>query len=195
MPATPTAPTAATAPTPQPGLLLRGSVQRDLLRLGIAPCAVLALVLTTGFTHSRLRDLDAVFDAEGQAIARQVAALSDLSLYAGDLPALQSVAHAALRSGQATRVEISNSAGIYVTAGPAPGATQRSFSAPVRLREASQSAAFAPPGSTVADERPIGVVQAFRDAEPLSRARTSALLTSAGLALLVLMAAWLAVRH
>ncbi|RYF83245.1 MAG: response regulator [Comamonadaceae bacterium] len=186
----------ATAASAAPAAVLsRGSVHRDLLRLGILPCALLALVLTGWFTHGRLQALDAVFDAEGQAIARQVAALSDLSLYAGDVPALQNVANAALRSGQATRVEISNSAGIYVTAGPAPGVAQRSFSAPVQVREASQATAFAPPGSTVADERPIGMVQAFRDAASLSRARTTALFTSAGLALLALMAAWLAVRH
>ncbi|MDA7418745.1 ATP-binding protein [Xenophilus arseniciresistens] len=175
--------------------LLRGSLQRDLRRLGILPCLLLALLLTGWFTHSRLRTLDAVFEAEGLALARQVAALSDLSLYAGDLPALQNLAQAALRTGQATRVEISNSAGIYVSAGPLPGLTQRGFSAPVTLREASQATAFAPPGSAVADLRPIGMVQAFRDTRALSQARTMALLTSAGLALLALVAAWLAVRH
>lgn len=175
--------------------LLRGSLQRDLRRLGILPCLLLALLLTGWFTHSHLRTLDAVFEAEGLALARQVAAMSDLSLYAGDLPALQNLAQAALRTGQATRLEISNSAGIYVSAGPAPGLTQRSFSAPVMLREASQATAFAPPGSSTADLRPIGVVQAFRDTRALSRARTLALLTNAGLALLALVVAWLAVRH
>lgn len=196
----PAAPAAdpAPAPTPPPtasAIRLRGRLQRDLLRLGVLPCALLALLLTGWFTHARLSALDAVFEAEGLSIVRQVAALSDLSLYAGDVPALQNVALAALHTGQATRVEISNSAGIYVTAGPTPGLTQRSFSAPVLLREASQAAAFAPPGSTVAGERPIGLVQAFRDTGPLSRARASALATSTGLALLALAAACLAVRH
>ena len=178
-----------------PPLRLRGRLQRDLLRLGVLPCVLLALLLTGWFTHARLSALDAVFEAEGLALARQVAALSDLSLYAGDVPALQNVAQAALRTGQATRVEISNSAGVYVMAGPPPGVNQRSFSAPVLLREASQAAAFAPPGSTVAGERPIGLVQAFRDTQPLSRARGNALTTSAGLTLLALLIAWLAVRH
>ncbi|WP_225782357.1 hybrid sensor histidine kinase/response regulator [Xenophilus sp. Marseille-Q4582] len=181
------------APPPAP-LRLRGGLQRDLLRLGVLPCALLALLLTGWFTHARLDALDSLFEAEGLAIARQVAALSDLSLYAGDVPALQSVAQAALRTGQVTRVEISNSAGVYVSAGPAAGVQQRSFSAPVLLREASQ-AAFAPPGSALAGERPIGLVQTFRDTQPLSRARATTWLTSAGLALLALLVAWLAARH
>ena len=192
----PVAPAATASPdAQQPALRLHGTLQRDLLRLGVLPCVLLALVLTGWFTHARLRALDAMFEAEGQAIARQVAALSDLSLYAGDVPALQNVAQAALRGGQATRVEISNSAGIYVAAGPAPGLTQHSFSAPVLLREASQAEAFAPPGRTVAGERPIGMVQAFRDTDALARARAGTLAASAGFVLLALLAAGLAVRH
>ncbi|MFP5472089.1 MAG: hybrid sensor histidine kinase/response regulator, partial [Gammaproteobacteria bacterium] len=97
-------------------LVVRGSLQRDLVRLGLLPCAVVALLLTGWLTHSRLAMLDDVFAAEGRAIARQVAAMSDLSLYAGDVAALQSVAQAALRGGQASRVEISNGAGIHVVA-------------------------------------------------------------------------------
>ena len=69
-------------------LVMSGSLQRDLLRLGVVPCAAAALALTAWFTHSRLNTLEDAFNAEGQAIARQVAALSDLSLYAGDLSAL-----------------------------------------------------------------------------------------------------------
>jgi hypothetical protein len=68
-------------------LVMRGNLQRDLFRLGVVPCAAVALALTGWFTHSRLQTLEAAFDAEGQAVARQVAAMSDLSLYAGDLPA------------------------------------------------------------------------------------------------------------
>ncbi|MDI3382259.1 hybrid sensor histidine kinase/response regulator [Xenophilus aerolatus] len=183
-------------PQPQP-LLVRGSLQRDLVRLGVLPCAALALALTAWFTHSRLSTLEAMFTAEGQAIARQVAAMSDLSLFAGDLPALQNVANAALRSGQATRVEISNSAGIFVAAGanPATGGALRTFSAPVTLREASRAAAFAPAGTTAAGDAPIGLVQAFRDTTAYTQERTRSLMAGIGLALLALLAAWVAVRH
>jgi two-component system, sensor histidine kinase len=189
----------ASLPDIAPPLQVRGSLRRDLLRLGIGPCAVLAVALTAWFTHGRLATLDAAFDAEGQAVARQVAAMSDLSLYAGDLPALQNVANAALRGGQVARLEISNSAGVYVTAGPpaaaaGAGTALRVFTAPVTLREASRASAFAPPGST-AGATPIGLVQAFRDSTAHARERTRSLMAGIGIALIALLAAWAAVRH
>jgi signal transduction histidine kinase len=178
-------------------LVVGGSLQRDLLRLGVVPCAAVAIALTAWFTHSRLDTLEAAFHAEGQAVARQVAAMSDLSLYAGDLPALQNVANAALRGGQVTRVEISNSAGVFVTAGPktAPLAQLRMFTAPVTLREASRASAFAPEGSTAAGETPIGLVQAFRDTTAHARERTRSLMAGIGIATIALLAAWAWVRH
>jgi signal transduction histidine kinase len=178
-------------------LVVGGSLQRDLFRLGVVPCAAVAVALTAWFTHSRLDTLEAAFHAEGQAVARQVAAMSDLSLYAGDLPALQNVANAALRGGQVTRVEISNSAGVFVTAGPktAPLAQLRMFTAPVTLREASRASAFAPEGSTAAGETPIGLVQAFRDTTAHARERTRSLMAGIGIAAIALLAAWAWVRH
>ena len=194
------------APTEGPGsagtagvhtLVVRGNLQRDLFRLGVVPCAAVALALTGWFTHNRLQTLEAAFDAEGQAVARQVAAMSDLSLYAGDLPALQNVANAALRGGQVTRVEISNSAGVYVTAGPktASLAQLRMFTSPVTLREASRASAFAPAGSTAAGDTPIGLVQTFRDTTAYTRERSRSLFAGIGIALVALLAAWASVRH
>jgi len=184
-------------PSSAPALLVRGNLQRDLFRLGVVPCAAVALALTGWFTHHRLQTLEAAFDAEGQAVARQVAAMSDLSLYAGDLPALQNVANAALRGGQVMRVEISNSAGVYVTAGPkaTPLAQLRMFTSPVTLREASRASAFAPAGSTAAGEKPIGLVQTFRDTTAYARERSRSLLAGIGIALVALLAAWASVRH
>jgi signal transduction histidine kinase len=178
-------------------LVLRGNLQRDLFRLGVVPCAAVALALTGWFTHNRLQTLEAAFDAEGQAVARQVAAMSDLSLYAGDLPALQNVANAALRGGQVARVEISNSAGVYVSAGPktASLAQLRMFTSPVTLREASRASAFAPAGSTAAGETPIGLVQTFRDTTAYTRERSRSLFAGVGIALVALLAAWASVRH
>ncbi|RYZ12477.1 MAG: hybrid sensor histidine kinase/response regulator, partial [Comamonadaceae bacterium] len=125
---------------------LDGSLQRDLLRLGVLPCASVALALTGWFTHGRLATLEAAFDAEGRAVAAQAAAMSDLSLYAGDLLALQNVANAALRGGQVTGIEISDNAGVSVRAGsPSTGAPRgRMFLAPVTLRDASRASAFSP---------------------------------------------------
>jgi len=187
-----------TQPTPSAHtLVVRGNLQRDLFRLGVVPCAAVALALTGWFTHNRLQTLEAAFDAEGQAVARQVAAMSDLSLYAGDVPALQNVANAALRGGQVTRVEISNSAGVYVTAGPktASLAQLRMFTSPVTLREASRASAFAPAGSTAAGDTPIGLVQTFRDTTAYTRERGRSLIAGIGIALVALIAAWASVRH
>ncbi|MNK70473.1 Autoinducer 2 sensor kinase/phosphatase LuxQ [compost metagenome] len=192
--------TEAPSPPPPPAatsLVVRGNLQRDLFRLGVVPCAAVALALTGWFTHNRLQTLEAAFDAEGQAVAKQVAAMSDLSLYAGDLPALQNVASAALRGGQVTRVEISNSAGVYVTAGPKNEslAQLRMFSAPVTLREASRASAFAPAGSTAAGDTPIGLVQTFRDTTAYTHERSRSLIAGIGIALVALLAAWASVRH
>ncbi|MFM9926188.1 ATP-binding protein [Variovorax sp. H27-G14] len=178
-------------------LVVRGNLQHDLFRLGVVPCAAVALALTGWFTHSRLQTLEAAFDAEGQAVARQVAAMSDLSLYAGDLPALQNVANAALRGGQVARVEISNSAGVYVAAGPKTTslAQLRMFTSPVTLREASRASAFAPAGSTAGGDTPIGLVQTFRDTTAYSRERSRSLFAGVGIALVALLAAWASVRH
>lgn len=187
---------AGAAPVDAPPIAVRGSLQRDLLRLGILPCAVVAIALTGWFTRSRLDALATAFDAEGEAVARQVAAMSDLSLYAGDLPALQNVANAALRGGQATRIEIGNGAGVHVVAGPepAPHRRWRTFAAPITLREASRASAFAPAGST-AGEAPIGRVQTFRDTTAYTRERIRSLLAGVAVGLLAMLAAWFAVQR
>ena len=159
-------------------------VTRDLMRLGIGPCAAAALALTAWFTHSQLGTLEAAFNAEGQAAARQVAAMSAWSLDAGDLSALQHVAASALRSGQVARVEIGNNAGVDVTAtaaspASAPGASVRVFTAPVMLGEAA----------------PIGLVKVLRDTGPHTRERTRSLMTGIGIALTAVLAAWVAARQ
>lgn len=189
-------PDAPPAPEGRP-LVVGGNLHRDLFRLGVVPCAAVALALTGWFTNSRLDALEAAFDAEGQAVASQVAAMSDLSLYAGDLPALQNVANAALRGGQVTRVEISNGAGIYVTAGPKTAALAqlRMFTAPVTLRAASRAGSFAAAGSTAVGETSIGLVQTFRDTTSYSHERTRSLMAGIGIAMIALLIAWAWVRH
>ena len=197
-----TAPASEVRPSDPPAvenrdLQVEGSLQRDLFRLGVVPCAAVALALTGWFTNSRLVTLEAAFDTEGQSVAKQVAAMSDLSLYAGDVPALQNVANAALRGGQATRVEISNGAGIFVTAGPkpAPLGQLRTFTAPINLREASPTSAFAPAGATAAGDAPIGLVQTFRDTTAYAHERTRSLMAGIGIAMIALLLAWAWVRH
>ncbi|HEX3139897.1 MAG TPA: HAMP domain-containing sensor histidine kinase, partial [Rhizobacter sp.] len=184
----------AASPT---ALVVSGNLQRDLLRLGVVPCAAAALALTVWFTHSRIDTLESAFNAEGQAIARQVAALSDLSLYAGDVPALQNVANAALRGSQVTRVEISNNAGVFVTAGASATNMEslRVFTAPVTLREASRANAFSPAGAAAPGDAPIGLVQTFRDTAAYANERTRSLIAGIGIALIAILVAWASVRH
>nr|WP_301334601.1 hybrid sensor histidine kinase/response regulator [Variovorax dokdonensis] len=186
-------------------IVMTGSLRRDLRRLGVAPCAAAALALTAWFTHERLDALDRSFNAEGQAIARQVASMSDLSLYAGDLPALQNLANSALRASQVRRVEISNNAGVFVSAGQAADNLEqlRVFTAPVQLRDVSGASTFAPPGNgagansftPAGAKAPIGLVQTFRDTASLDRERDRSLLAGIGIALIALLVAWASVRH
>ncbi|MDM0117006.1 ATP-binding protein [Variovorax sp. J22R133] len=202
-PASPSSPAPAPAQQQQQAaalpsaLVVSGNLQRDLLRLGVVPCAAAALALTAWFTHSRLDTLEGAFNAEGQAIARQVAALSDLSLYAGDVPALQNVANAALRGSQVTRVEISNNAGVFVTAGASATNMEnlRVFTAPVTLREASRASAFSPAGAAPTGDAPIGQVQTFRDTAAYANERTRSLIAGFGIALIAILVAWASVRH
>ena len=167
-------------------LVLRGQLQRDLLRLGFVPCAVATLVLTGWFTHNRLDALEAAFDAQGQAVARQVAALSDVNLYARNLPALQNIADAALLGDQVVRIEISSSdsGGILVVAGrpEQPETPLRRFSAPVRLRQALRAGT---------GEAPIGQVQTSRDTTAHARQRIWVLVAGFGIAGLTLLGACL----
>lgn len=188
------------APAPgraQQVLVLRGRLQRDLLRLGVVPCAAVTLALAGWFTRSRLDLLEAAFNAEGQAQALHVAALSASGLLARDLRALQHIADATLRGGELTRIEIS-SIGVFVAAGPPAEASDRlrSFTAPVTLRQAShtEGSADVSAGPTT-DARPIGQVQASRDPTAHERERLRVLLAGIGVALVALLGAWLAVRR
>ena len=55
-------------------LVLRGNLQRDLFRLGVVPCAAVALALTGWFTHNRLQTLEAAWVTARQIEAGRVAA-------------------------------------------------------------------------------------------------------------------------
>ena len=146
------------------------SLRRNLLGLGIWPCAITALILTGWFTRERLALLDSVFAAQGQATARQIAALSDLSLYAGDLQTIQSIASSAVAAEMAERVEISNNAGIFVSAGALPaGASPQGFSStPIQLLRLANLADYTDttpePGIKPVTSAPsLGTVRIYRD--------------------------------
>ena len=183
---------AAAAPT----LRLGGNLQRDLTRLGIVPCFVVALALTVWFTQARLRTLDQAFDERGRAVVSQLAALSDLSLFSSDRPALQEMADAALRNAQVRRVELIDAQGVVVSAGAAPQAlgASREFSGPVSLHPASGAQAQARAGS-LPDNGPIGSVHAWLDTGSWRAERMQSLGAGVGIALIALLLAWAAVRR
>jgi signal transduction histidine kinase/CheY-like chemotaxis protein len=169
-------------------------LQRDLIRLGVLPCAVAALALTLWFTHERLDALDAAFDTEGNAVARQMAVVSDLSLYAGDTATLRNMAQNTVDKGLASRVEISNGAGMTVTAGPPATALRhaRAFGAPVRLR-ATRSLSDYPQLAPASGD--IGSVRVYLDDSEHSRARAASFVTGGLVGGMALLLAWLSARH
>ncbi|EIT69343.1 hypothetical protein WQQ_29250 [Hydrocarboniphaga effusa AP103] len=104
--------------------------------LAVMPCVVATMLLTSYFTIDKIRTLEDGFTANGGATAKRLASYSDLSLYAGDIGALRRVSQDAIREPGVQSVQISNGAGLLVTAhrnGPVPAQT-RGFSAAVRIR-------------------------------------------------------------
>ncbi|MDR2212960.1 MAG: hypothetical protein LBE21_04970, partial [Pseudomonadales bacterium] len=145
---------------------LSSGLQQALIRLGVLPCAITALVLTLWFTQEKLSTLQSAFNAEGNAIARQIAAVSGLSLYSGDVDTLNAIANSL-----AARVQISNGDNITIDSGAASTPTQaRSFTAPVRLRPV--------PGSAQDGIRSVAV---FLDDSLYRHERLSSMFTGAGI--------------
>jgi signal transduction histidine kinase len=111
-------------------------LQRRVMLLAVMPCVVATMLLTSYFTIDKIRTLEDGFTANGGATAKRLASYSDLSLYAGDIGALRRVSQDAIREPGVQSVQISNGAGLLVTAhrnGPVPAQT-RGFSAAVRIR-------------------------------------------------------------
>lgn len=183
----------------------RSSLRRSLLMLGIWPCAATALILTGWFTHDRLRLLDSAYAAQGLSTAQQIAALSDLSLYAGDTAALQAIATSAVTARLADRVEISNHAGIFITAGTAPGhAAQLGLSsAPVRLTRwislsdypDAADAAAAASSQDASSAAAIGTVRIYRNTLAFEQERRRSLLWGLLPGLICLLLAVLSARQ
>lgn len=177
-----------------PGILRSDSLQRDLIRLGVLPCATAAVALTLWFTHERLGTLENAFQTGGAAIARQLAAVSDLSLYAGDVATLRDLAENTVAKGIASRVEIGNGAGVHVAAGPPPEklAHARPFDAPVRLRTTRGLTDYPQPAGAAHD---IGQVRIFLDDAEHRRTRAASVLAGGMIGGIALLLAWLSARH
>ncbi|GAA4342162.1 hypothetical protein GCM10023144_43850 [Pigmentiphaga soli] len=174
-----------------------GSLGRDLIWLGVLPCALAAVALTAWFTRTQLDTLETAFRTEGHAVARQVAIAGGLPLYAGDLPTLRHIAESTVAAHVASRVEIGNAGELQVDAGvPAAELRQaRAFFAPVAVRSGDWPSDFARAPGAEPQYRTIGSVRVFLDASALRRERTISLTAGAGIALLALALAWLSGRH
>jgi len=177
-----------------PAALRSDSLQRDLIRLGVLPCATAAVALTLWFTHERLDALEQAFRTNGAAIARQLAVASDLSLYAGDVATLNDLAENMVAKGIASRVEIGNGAGLAIAAGPDAGTLQhaRPFSEPVRLRATRGLTDYPQPGMATPD---IGQVRVFLDDAEHRSARAASMLAGVLIGGTALLLAWLSARH
>ena len=171
--------------------LRSNSLQRDLVRLGVLPCATAAVALTLWFTHERVVSLEQAFHENGTAIVRQLAAASDLSVYAGDTATLRDLADNTVAKGIAARVEIGNGADMYVYAGLAPEHA-RVFEVPVRLRTMS---GLTGPSNEQDPPAAIGTVRVFVDDIVLRRTRMMSILAGVGIGGLALLLAWLSARH
>ena len=178
----------------------RKTLRQRLLLLGTWPCIVTTLALTIWFTTQHLNLLDKTFSEHGKSIATQVSALSDLSLYAGDTATLQTIANGTVTSGLAYRVEISNNAGIFVSAGkdPSSRASDELSDVPINLVRwvslSDYSAASAKPWGINAQE-PIGTVRVYRDSMVLRSERRKTIFWGLVPGLACLLLAALAARH
>jgi len=170
-----TSPTAAVPPHPEV-VSLRGQLRRDLPLLTLLPCALLALALGVWLALSQERALDAQFNAEGQALARQLAELSAFTLRVAGPSGLDAIAAAALHGERARRIEINHGGGMLTSAGAPLNliANLRVFTAPIQTPSAGSSQ-----------------VLLYRDAIALEQARRSAWLGAALITLVTLaLAAW-----
>ncbi len=77
-------------------MIARWGIRSRVMLVSVLPMLVLALLLTTYYTSSRIADLDDAFSARGRALARQVAAASEYAVFSGNLDALQQLSRATL---------------------------------------------------------------------------------------------------
>ena len=148
------------------------SLKRQLVMLGVVPCAAASFLLTAYFTADKVVSLDDRFVSSGDALARRVAAASDLSLFAGDTATLRRIGESAMAEADVVAVEISNSQGVFVSLGSrsAGSADTRAFTAPVQFRSVEALGDY-PRGSGEDrdDDRQLGIVRIVLDTQALGR--------------------------
>lgn len=81
-------------------------IRAQMLVVAFAPAIAVAVLLTAVFLHGRVSDLSVAHQQRAHALVRQLAANAELGLFAGNQPALQLLANAALREPDIAAVTI-----------------------------------------------------------------------------------------
>ena len=92
----------------------RPGIRMQVLVVALAPAIAVAVLLTAVFLHGRVSDLSAAHQQRAHALVRQLAANAEFGLFAGNRPALQMLANAALREEDIAAVTIIDRDGAIV---------------------------------------------------------------------------------
>lgn len=84
----------------------RLDIHTRTLLISVGPALLLTLLLSAFFTYERLKDLDQELRQTGQLIADQLAPAAEYGVISGNLPVLESLASATLRTPHLHSVEI-----------------------------------------------------------------------------------------
>lgn len=86
--------------------MIRPGIRSQVLVVALAPAIVVATLLTAVFLYGRVSDLSGAHQQRAHALARQLAANAEFGLFAGNQPALQMLANAAMREPDVAAVTI-----------------------------------------------------------------------------------------
>lgn len=188
-------------------MITNWGVRARVMLAAVLPMLVLAMIMTTVFTALRLADLNDTLGARGRALARQIAATSELATFAGDRGALRQIASAATGMDDVLAVRIFDRNGTLLAAS---GETDAAAIMPTLLPSASQlpdrallrfAEPIRPPAIEIEDGLPLvasaaagtdgapqqGAVMVDLSLKPLHKRRLQLLLTGAGSMLIVLL--------
>ncbi len=110
------------------------------LMLGILPAAIMALTLTGYIITAQLKSINLTFEEQGQAVARQAAAVSIYGLFSGEKELLETVLQSILEYNDVTAIRVTDPVGLTLVelSNPERGrgrsrghSVTRQFSAPV----------------------------------------------------------------
>ncbi len=87
-------------------MITNWGVRARVMLAAVLPMLVLAVIMTTVFTGLRLSDLNDALGARGHALARQIAAASELATFAGDRDSLRQIAASATGADDVLAVRI-----------------------------------------------------------------------------------------